>query len=600
VLFVAVLFPGLPRMEAHDRLAILREVLPRFSTLALICMAVIGVTGFYAGWLEVGNLHALTSTPYGQALIWKLSLLAVILVLAGVNLAVIERKLAAREATGSIWSRRLRWTISGELLGILLLLAAVGQMTSLQPARDVVEEESQQVRVEISGESQEATLFLAPGIAGQNHFRIEIDGPALPADTEVLLRLSIPTNPDLGTKEIQLSRVAGNAFEHHGSELSIAAEWNVAVIVREKSKAPITIEGPVTIGTERHEVDVPGDPWRFDTLGGVTGLALALLGVASAIVGFRSTRPVTRKESIGLGGAALLLGAILLMQARIDPILANLEAGDVIDPTDVAMVERGDEIYAQQCLSCHGAELHGDGPASAGMQPPPADFSDPHTAVHSESDLIYWVRNGKQGTAMPAFDNTLSDQDIRDVLSYIAAEQEQMQGGQSTPEVVACTVAPVTIEELASRTGTSAPEAVSPDEVGVTGAASSEQVAAITATTNELVACTNAMDTMRRLSLFSDRSLTASFGAGIPEGFAEAAAAPPQSLPADQQLTVTAISDVQVLADGRIVATVQVEDPAHQIHALAEEEASGSTATTARLVFVQEAGRWLIDVIQIG
>jgi mono/diheme cytochrome c family protein len=60
------------------------------------------------------------------------------------------------------------------------------------------------------------------------------------------------------------------------------------------------------------------------------------------------------------------------------------------------------------------------------MQPPPADFAAPHTMVHDEATLIYWLRNGKQGTAMPAFGGTLTDQEIADVLSYIAREQREL------------------------------------------------------------------------------------------------------------------------------------------------------------------------------
>ena len=49
------------------------------------------------------------------------------------------------------------------------------------------------------------------------------------------------------------------------------------------------------------------------------------------------------------------------------------------------------------------------GPDGAGMDPPPADFSAPHTRVHSDQDLVYWVRSGKQGTGMPGFDAVLSE-----------------------------------------------------------------------------------------------------------------------------------------------------------------------------------------------
>jgi len=428
-MLAVLLLPSLRRMTPDVRHGVLRRTLPRFSTLALICMAAIGLTGFYAGWLQVGNWTALTTTDYGRALLVKLGLLVLILVLAGINLLVIERRLRARDeraATAPVWSRRLRWTVTGELVLLVVLLAVVGHMTSLQPARDVVAEDARQIAVDFDGASPSSTLLLAPGIAGVNHFRLEVHGPPLPTDAEAILRLTIPDRNDLGTQEIPLSRVSGNAFEHHGSELSIAADWEITAIVREPGAAPATAETTIRIGTTPPDVDVPSAPWRFDTLGGVTALALILAGIASLIVAVRVQRGASRKESIGLGVAALLLGVILLVQARIDPILAGAGGADAIDGQDLAMVERGEAVYVQQCLACHGAGLRGDGPESAGMDPPPADFSQPHTAAHSDEDLIYWVRNGKGGTAMPGFGNTLSDQEIRDVLSYIEARQDAM------------------------------------------------------------------------------------------------------------------------------------------------------------------------------
>ncbi len=456
-ILVVVLIPGLRGLTPEARQGVLRRLLPWFSTLALICMAVIGLTGFYAGWLQVGNWTALTTTAYGRALIVKLGLLVVILGLAAINLLVIERKLRARDdgsSNGPVWTRRLRWSVSGELVLIVVLLASVGQMTSLQPARDAVAEEARQIAIEFDAASPESTLLLAPGIAGVNHFRLEVDGPNLPTDTEALLRLTIPDRDDLGTSEIQLSRVAGNAFEHHGSELSIAADWEVTAIIREAGAAPINAEATVAIGTTASDIDVPGDPWRFQTLGGVTGLALVMVGITGPIVGFRSQSGSSRKESIGLGVAALLLGIILLVQARIDPILAGA-SGDAINPLDVAMVERGEAVYVQQCLSCHGPELRGDGPESEGMDPPPADFSQPHTMVQSDEDLIYWVRNGKQGTAMPGFGDSLSDGEIRNVLSYIEARQETIGGSDAALVASARTRDPSTRDELADLAGTS-------------------------------------------------------------------------------------------------------------------------------------------------
>ena len=40
-------------------------------------------------------------------------------------------------------------------------------------------------------------------------------------------------------------------------------------------------------------------------------------------------------------------------------------------------VAKGKEIFEQRCVACHGATGHGDGPASASLEPKPRRFSDP-------------------------------------------------------------------------------------------------------------------------------------------------------------------------------------------------------------------------------
>lgn len=40
-------------------------------------------------------------------------------------------------------------------------------------------------------------------------------------------------------------------------------------------------------------------------------------------------------------------------------------------------VEKGKEIFAQRCVPCHGTTGHGDGPASAALDPKPRKFADP-------------------------------------------------------------------------------------------------------------------------------------------------------------------------------------------------------------------------------
>ena len=61
-------------------------------------------------------------------------------------------------------------------------------------------------------------------------------------------------------------------------------------------------------------------------------------------------------------------------------------------------------LYAQQCASCHGPTGAGDGPAGAGMDPPPIDFTDAARArQRSVFALQQVIEQGLEGTAMASY-----------------------------------------------------------------------------------------------------------------------------------------------------------------------------------------------------
>jgi len=614
-ILVTVLFPMLRKLDPGQRREVLIVAIPRFSLVAIVAFASLGLTGFYAGWLQVGNLHALVSTGYGRSLIVKLGLLAVIIVIAAINLLVIEQRLKQKigDSVSTLWSTRLKWTVTAELVLILAMLGAVGQMTSQEPARDVLIERSKQIAITYADTDPRAKLLVAPGIAGVNHFRLEVGGSPLPTETQALLRLSMPSNDKLGIREVTLSRVAGNAFEYHGSDLGITGDWKITMILREAGKNQIEGSVETAIGTSAPKVDVPGAPWRFRTTGGVTGLLLILVGFGSLTFAGFAGRTRLRKESGGLGAAALVLGILLLMQARVDPILAVAAGDGAVNPNDIAMVERGKGVYTTNCLSCHGADLRGDGPAGAGMQPPPANFSQPHTMVHSDEDMVYWIEHGKQGTGMPGFESALSDQDIRDVLAYIKNQQQSLGKAASIPNPSSCTIPPRTIADVEALVGTAANQppvaaasssgAKQPLQPASEPAIDTETQSQVIKTVEEMVACTNAVDTMRRLALFSDTNLKVSFPRGMSPSFAQMATQKPQALPQTSWTSLLDVQDITKLSDGRVSATVILDDPATHMHPATmpggtpAAGAADAGAQKATIVFVLDEGRWLIDEI---
>ncbi len=74
----------------------------------------------------------------------------------------------------------------------------------------------------------------------------------------------------------------------------------------------------------------------------------------------------------------------------------------------------GSEIYSINCASCHGAP----GKANAvALVPPPGDPAAEKFQANSDGDMYYKLREGKG--AMPSFKNTLSPDQIWNVISYL-------------------------------------------------------------------------------------------------------------------------------------------------------------------------------------
>ncbi|MHA1536310.1 MAG: c-type cytochrome [Alphaproteobacteria bacterium] len=128
----------------------------------------------------------------------------------------------------------------------------------------------------------------------------------------------------------------------------------------------------------------------------------------------------------GLSATLLLAGAGWWFGVR------DAGAGSqIISPGDRALVALGGPLYAKHCASCHGAKLEGQEnwqtplPGGGGLRAPPHDAKG-HTWHHPDTLLFAITKNGGASIAppgfksnMPGFKGSLSDREIRAVLSYI-------------------------------------------------------------------------------------------------------------------------------------------------------------------------------------
>ena len=138
---------------------------------------------------------------------------------------------------------------------------------------------------------------------------------------------------------------------------------------------------------------------------------------------------------LALGAAVATVFALQTKRYLEAPVAEKqtTEAGQLrIDASDSVRVTRGRQLYTQACASCHGAKLEGQANwrerLSNGRMPAPPHDASGHTWHHADAVLFAITKNGlvpgitaPHGyvSDMPAFGQSMSDDDIIAVLAYI-------------------------------------------------------------------------------------------------------------------------------------------------------------------------------------
>ena len=164
-----------------------------------------------------------------------------------------------------------------------------------------------------------------------------------------------------------------------------------------------------------------------------------------------------------------------------------------------------------------------------------------------------------------------------------------------TPGPEECTVAPLTEGELMARVdavaqpGTAGAQAEpgggdTGDEEAIPEGepVDDETVAAITATTRELIACSNAGNQLRFFALTTDTLFGQLFGPGPIAADDVAAIQEVVEIPEDAYISLLGVSEARELPDGRVGA-------------LSESGPLDGESTVDFLIFVEQDGRWVVD-----
>lgn len=137
---------------------------------------------------------------------------------------------------------------------------------------------------------------------------------------------------------------------------------------------------------------------------------------------------LTKRRALAFAGISVVFAAAAIGWALFGGMGGNAESS--IDPTDPEFVALGQQVYAANCASCHGASLQGQADwrkrrPDSRLPAPPHDATG-HTWHHDDATLFTVTKYGLAAIAgagyrsdMPAYEATLSDHQIQAVLAYI-------------------------------------------------------------------------------------------------------------------------------------------------------------------------------------
>ena len=454
--FLAIALRQSRNLPPEERTWLNLSLILNFSALAALSVGILIASGFYLAWQHVGNWTSLVGTAYGRVLLLKMSLMLPTLVIAAINLMVVKPRLNAvydlfdsdnqKNKTAAPILRSFRHLVGIEAMITIVIVLIAGVLTDFQRGEDaplLVDTVGKTV-ISQSVEDLEIDMTIEPALIGQNTFDVYItdeDGKPVTDAAQVSIRYTFLGQSIGAAMDEAISQGDGH-YILEGSYISLIGPWQAEVSIRRPDSfdtfAPFRVEAG--IGGSIRPLNSRGRPLErfanFMTLAGgfATGSFLVLLAIGW---GFLATRAAKKEWQLAFLLALSLLGVWIgstqlteFFDTEYTP--AKFLNNPIIP--DAESVAIGESIFQENCIPCHGPRGRGDGPSAFNLNPPPADFGAGHTETHADGDLYYWIREGVEDSAMPAFGDKFTKEEAWHLVNYVrrlsalAAQEQALQG----------------------------------------------------------------------------------------------------------------------------------------------------------------------------
>lgn len=240
---------GIVLASPHADLPSKTAVVSRFSTLALIAVVALWVSGAVSAWWTVGSWSNLVSSPYGRILGVKLALVAVTMGLAAWN-----RWRLLPAVTGDQPDERKRTVLARSVRWELVVLAAVVLATSVlvdtPPSRSEAADAQPFSETVTIDDDLDVNVLVTPGVTGDNEIHITyIDALGLLDGRveSVTVELSLP-DADIGPLITNAIELEAGHYLAATRQLVVSGDWELEVVGRIGSFDQVRTTFAVPIG----------------------------------------------------------------------------------------------------------------------------------------------------------------------------------------------------------------------------------------------------------------------------------------------------------------------------------------------------------------
>jgi copper transport protein len=214
-------------LTRNNRWELAATSVPRFSTMAVVSVAILIVAGAVNGYLQVRAWRGLWDTEYGILLLVKIGLVLPLLGLGAYNNRYAVPRLRA-QISSRLERRRFMRFAGAELVVMVAVVGVTAALVNAPPARTEVQmHEASEMELELG--PLMAQMEVTPGTLGQNEIHIEFT-KGRPDEVRVSARLR---SKDIGPLRYRARRgMEPGAYVVRRANLSPIGEWEVRVDAR--------------------------------------------------------------------------------------------------------------------------------------------------------------------------------------------------------------------------------------------------------------------------------------------------------------------------------------------------------------------------------